>query len=180
MTLSTAIQTHIPFQGRRVQTLNTLGAYFIAEMTALKAQRPNPTPTEVTPVTPIGLTLQVALGILDVDSNSNWQLSRNPWRDENYASKPILEAFVEAYENNLSALIVLYNTPNPTPPPDGYPTTPITKPIPGATIPLVKETLLLYFQSKITASKFRHKNFTPQMLKFLEGWIDFLMLEVFA
>ena len=188
MTLYSQIQANIPLATPgAIQThIDAIGSHFIAEMTALKLQRPTADPTVVVPVTPIGSNLSAVLTSLDALVASDFpDLTYNPWRENNFISSHVLSSFVYAYEQNLIALIAYYGASTGGTPP-GYPTTPIPQPITipdPAVPPLVKTTLQTFFEAEITAKIPDIDNMTsltPEVGNFFAGWVDFMLTEVFV
>ena len=192
MSLFTQIQKYLPAVDSSItkQNIETIGNHFVLQMTALKLQRPLPAPTVVTPSTPIGQNFSVIIKLLDAEISVHNQTAEvemkfNPWDADEFISKHILETFITAYEINLAGLIAYYGASTGGVP-AGYPTLPIPQPIaiPAPVVPpLVKLALQTYFQGVI-ASKFAltdpKASMTPQLIAFMDGWIDFMLLEVFV
>jgi len=196
MTIQTQIQKYIPlseFDSIVGESLNVMNIHFISEIIFLKLQRPDPTPKLVIPKTVIGKNREKIISMIDTkidnynfDKNEHERIERNPFDYPQSVLFHILNAFCKAYENNVTGLIAYYLTPNPIPPPLGYPTTPIPKPI---TIPspvnpsLEKNSLKAFFKQEIEPKlplTFPLVLWTPQLELFIEGWIDFLISEVFV
>lgn len=182
MTLSAVIKTEMPIDETKTERmLDTIGAHYTAEITAIKLQRPTPTPALVVPKTPIGQNLETVLKQLDSVVKEEYpELDDNPWRDTEFPGWHILNGYNETYEANLQGLILYYNTPNPAPPPAGYPTTPIPKPIviPGpTTIPLTPTAIQNHIMGKL--KKDLPASATPQTESFARGWGKHLLTEVF-
>lgn len=192
MTLSLVIKSKIPtfeFFGPAAQQLDIIGNHYLTEILALKAQRPSPAPTPVFPKTDPINNKRVILKKLD-DNIKEWNKSNTPkqsygiWENSDYVSKHILDSYDTIFQNLQAGLIIYYNTPNPAAPPPGYPTTPIPKPLPNTTDPLltieaIKTRLISDINSKISETN-PTVVMTSQLELFLEGFSEFMTIEIFV
>lgn len=163
-----------------------IGNHFISEISFIKAQRPTPVQMVVIPKTPIGTNLSFLQTQLDslvfVDFP---ELKINPWRNTKFISPYLLSAFCTAFEINLGALILYYNTPTGAVPP-GYPTIPIPQPIviPAPVVPPLETNILQqYFIASIFSNVSNIEpspTLTPELQNFIKAWSDFMVLEVFV
>lgn len=192
MSLFTQIQTQLPFatENHISDHINLIGNHFTTQMTALKLQRPLPAPTVVTPSTPIGMNYQTIISLLDAqieiyNQTNTPKIEFNPWNDERFISHHILKTFIYAYEQNLISLIAYYAQPTGAVPP-GYPTIPIPQPITiplPAVPPLVNPALVLFFVTRLISAIPKTNpriEINDKVLLFVQGWINFLLQEVFV
>jgi len=191
VTLSLIIKSKIPtfeFTGPAAQQLDLIGSHYVSEILALKAQRPTPSPTPVIPKTDPSNNKNVILKTLD-ENIIEWNKSNTPiqprgiWENSDFVSKHILDSYDNIFQNIQLGLIVYYNTPNPAAPPPGYPTTPISQPLPNITNPVlnlsaIKARLISDINSKIPQTD-PTVVMTSQLQLFLEAWAEFMTTEIF-
>lgn len=182
--------------GLESKHLDIIGSHLKAEIPFLIAQRPAPAPTVVSPKTPIGTNKETILVLIDndftaynstiPDEESYRRYTFNPWRETRFISSYLLTGLIDCFEQNEIALISYYNAPNASPPPAGYPTTPIPKPISipaPSTIPLTISGCATYIRSVVSAGLANTNPpavLTSEVDNFLNALGDFIVNEVFV
>jgi len=138
-------------------------------------------PVVQSPTTPIGDNYEKVLEIID-----NLELADyNPFREDNILSYYFLTDMIDILEANLESLISYYSTVVSSPPPTGYPQSPVPLPIPSiipSAIPLLKPTLILKFTTTIQSNINNIDNLTtitPEINTFVSALSDYFMLEAF-
>ncbi len=187
MTLTSQIKKYIPALDSSVlacTALDAIGDHFVAEISYIKTQRPTPSPATITPMTANGDHFDICVTISQNIINASTAPDIvNPYSVDTFSPFHVLNALIEAYEANLTGLLAYYNTPNPSVPPAGYPTIPIPRPItiPLPVVPpLVSVTLLQFFGTYLNANLKTPATYTAQFELFMNGVVDFLLLEVFV
>lgn len=182
-------QTGTPYDNIKREHLDIIGNHVLTEILFLKAQRPTPIPTPVIPKTFPGMNLNEILKQLDSSvkkyndmPNVFPKMQTNPYRDVRYLSAHLLIAFISIFEIYESGLIAYYAAPFPSPPPPGYPTTPIPKPFPAPiiTVPtLEEETCKQYLINNVRGKSSHAPDVNNNMERYIGAWTKFLLTEVF-
>lgn len=187
MSLSFYIKQSFP-SGIDTYTLeqyDLIGSHMLSEVNFVKLQHPAPTPNICYNKTPYGSNLQICQSFIEpyIQFGRIPNLKINPFKDTNCLSYYVLFAMMKILEENIRAQILYYNTPNPLPPPAGFPATPLPKPIPGSLIPLTNSFLNSYIEGICLSTiniKYPGYSVTQQFHRFVNSISSFIINEVFS